>query len=107
MALRPDIGQPYLWRGMAEANQKLYDKAETDFQTALAKDPNNPATYQQLGELRLRQNKNAEGLAMLEKSLDKNPNSLSPLKEIVEVDLIAKQPEKALARIQQQIEKSP
>jgi tetratricopeptide (TPR) repeat protein len=107
MALRPDIGQPYLWRGMSEANQKQYDKAETDFQSALAKDPNNPATYQQLGELRLRQNKNAEGVAMLEKSLDKNSNSLVPLREIVEVDLVAKQPDKALARVQQQIAKSP
>jgi len=107
MALRPDIGQPYLWRGMAEANQKQYDKAEADFQTALAKDPNNPGTYQQLGELRLRQNKNAEGVAMLEKSLDKSPNNISPLREIVEVDLIAKQPDKAIARVQQQIAKSP
>jgi len=107
IALRPDIGQPYLWRGMAEASQKQYDKAEADFQTALAKDPNNPATYQQLGELRLRQGKNAEGVVMLEKSLDRNPNNISPLREIVEVDLLAKQPEKALARVQQQIAKSP
>jgi tetratricopeptide (TPR) repeat protein len=107
IALNPDIAQAHLWRGMAEANQKQYDKAETDFQTALTKDPNNAATYQQLGELRLRQNKNAEGVAMLEKSLDKNPNNLPPLREIVEVDLIAKQPDKALARVQQQIAKSP
>jgi len=107
IALRPDIAQAYLWRGMAEANQKQYDKAETDFQTALTKDPNNAATYQQLGELRLRQNKNAEAVAMLEKALDKNPNDLPALQEIVEVDMIAKQPEKALARVQQQIAKSP
>src|SRR5665213_1075227 len=107
IAMRPDIAQAYLWRGMAEANQKQYDKAETDFQTALTKDPNNAATYQQLGELRLRQNKNAEAVAMLEKALDKNPNDLPALQEIVEVDMIAKQPEKALARVQQQIAKSP
>ena len=107
MTLRPEIGQPYLWRGMSEANAKQYDKAETDFQTALAKDPNNPAVYQQLGELRLRQNKNAEGVVYLEKALDKNPNELPPLREIVEVDMLAKQPEKAVARIQQQIAKVP
>jgi tetratricopeptide (TPR) repeat protein len=105
--LRPDLAQAYLWRGMAEANEKQFDKAEADFQTALTKDPNNPSTYQELGELRLREGKNAEGLTMLEKSLDKNPNMLQALREIVEVDLVAKQPDKAVARVQQQIAKSP
>jgi tetratricopeptide (TPR) repeat protein len=107
IAIRPDIAQAYLWRGMAESSEKQYDRAEADFQTALTKDANNPSAYQELGELRLRQGKNAEGVAMLEKSLDKNPNMVVALRDIVEVDLVAKQPEKAITRIQQQIAKSP
>lgn len=105
--LRPDLAQGYLWRGIAEANEKLYEKAEADFQTALQKDPNNASTYSELGQLRLRQGRLPEGAALLEKALDKNPNVVAALDGIVAVDLNAKQPDKAVERIQQQIARSP
>ncbi|MEO7029616.1 MAG: tetratricopeptide repeat protein [Acidobacteriaceae bacterium] len=105
--LRPDLAQGYLWRGMGEANEKLYEKAEADFQTALQKDPNNASTYAELGQLRLRQGRLPEGTALLEKALDKNPNVEAALEGIVAVDVSSKQPDKAEARIQQQIARSP
>ena len=107
IAIRPDLAQGYLWRGMAEMAQKLPVKAEADFQTALQKDPNNASVYTELGRLRLAQSKVPEGITMLEKALDKDPNSTMALGDIVGAYMYLKQPEKAEARIQQQIAKAP
>jgi tetratricopeptide (TPR) repeat protein len=107
IALRPDIAQSYLWRGMAEASMKQLDKAETDFQTAVTKDPNNAAAYTGLGQLRAGQGHMPEALAMLEKALEKNPNEFVALNDIAGIDVYTKQPDKAIARIEQQIAKSP
>jgi tetratricopeptide (TPR) repeat protein len=107
IAMHPEFADAYLWRGMAEGALKQYDKAETDLQTVVAKSPDNAVGYAQLGMLRLRQAKTAEGIAMLEKSLDKDPNQTGSLTAIAQVDMAQKQPEKAVARVQQQIAKSP
>jgi tetratricopeptide (TPR) repeat protein len=107
IASHPDFAEAYLWKGIAEAGTKQYDKAETDLQTALTKNPNNPAVYTQLGMLRLRQAKQADAIAMFEKALEKDANSTTALYSIVTVYMQQKQPAKAIARVQQQIAKSP
>ena len=92
---------------MAEANQKLLDKAETDFRTALKLDPKNWAANLELGQLRLVQQKLPEGKILLEQALDSNPNSSRALRLLVSTLLAEKQPALALSRVQQQITKAP
>ncbi len=107
IGLRPDFALAYLWRGTAEAALKQNDKAEADFNMVIAKNPNAPQPYIELGQLKLSQSKFPEGVAQMEKALDKDPRSVPALRQIVAVNLFQKQPDKALARVQQQIVKAP
>lgn len=107
IAINPQSPNPYIWRGMAEGNQKLYDKAEVDFQQALKLDPKSWTASLELGQLRLMQKKIPEGKALLEQTLTNNPNSSHALGLLVSALLYEKQPAKALARVQEQITKSP
>ncbi len=107
IARYPDLADPYLWRGTAEANQKQDAAADADFQIALKKDPNNASALHNLGQLRFRQQRAAEAMPMLQKALEIDPNLVSALNLLVSYDLFQKQPLKAKDRIQQQIAKSP
>ena len=70
----------YIWRGMAEGNQKDYDKADADFHQAIKLDPKNSAGYLELAQLRLIQKKIPEAKTLLEQALDNNPNSARALR---------------------------
>ncbi len=103
----PDAPEGYLWRGASEAKQQQLDQANSDFQTALKKDPNNETATLDLGELRLAQRKTAEGRALLEQTLTHDPNQMTALNLLVSADLQDKQPDKAMDLIQAQIARSP
>jgi tetratricopeptide (TPR) repeat protein len=103
----PEFAPAYLWRGIAEAARREFDKAEADFQTVLTKTPDNPNAYFELAELRFAEKRIPEGKALMEKALDKDPNQIRALAILDALDLQAKQPAKALARAQEQIAKSP
>jgi tetratricopeptide (TPR) repeat protein len=107
MAANPQAPSPYVWRGVAEANQKLMDKAEADFQHALKLDPQSWSANLELGQLRLMQQKLPEGKALLEKALASNPNSSRALRLLVSALVFEKQVPQAITRVQQQIAKSP
>lgn len=107
IANNPPSPNPYVWRGMAELNQKLYDKAQADFEQALKLDPKTWTASLELGQLRFQEKKFPEGQALLEQTLANNPNSTRALGLIVSALLYQKQPAKALARVQEQIAKSP
>lgn len=108
MTTNPTLPTPYVWRGVAEANQKLYDKAEADFNQALKLDPANALANTELGQLSLIQKKVPESRAFLERALTSNPNSARALSLIVAGMIIEKQPAKTiLARVQDQITKAP
>ena len=107
ITFHPDAPEGYLWRGASEAKQQQVDQANTDFETALKKDPNNETAMLDMGELRLAQKKTAEGRAQLEQVLARDPNQMTALNLLVSADLQEKQPEKAVALIQAQIAKSP
>lgn len=107
MAIAPQSALPYLWRGMAEGSQKLWDKADADFSQAIKLDPKNSGAYLELAQLRLFQKKIPEAESLLEQSLLYNPNSAQALSLLASADLFQKQPAKAVSRVQQQIAKSP
>ena len=103
----PEAAEGYLWRGASEAKQQQLEQANSDFETALKKDPNNETAMLDLGELRLAQKKTAEGRSLLEQVLTRDPNQVTALNLLVSADLQEQQPEKAMALIQAQIAKSP
>ena len=108
IAANPGASDPYVWQGIAEANQKLYDKAEADFNQALKLNPKDWQASLQLGQLRLIQHKIPEGKTLLEQSLASNPNNTRALQLILSAMAYEKQPPKAMiARIQDQIAKAP
>lgn len=107
IAIAPQSAIPYLWRGMAEGSQKLWDKAEADFNQAIKLDPKNAGAYLELAQLRLIQKKIPEAQSLLEQSLQNNPNSARALSLLASTYIYQKQPAKALSRVQEQITKSP
>ena len=108
IAANPTASTPYVWQGIAEANQKLYDKAEADFNQALKLNSHDWEATLQLGQLRLIQHRVPEAQKLLEQSLAENPNDARALGLVISTMTTQKQPVKAiLARVQQQIEKAP
>jgi Tfp pilus assembly protein PilF len=53
MAINPQFAPAYLWRGIAEGNNKAFDKADADFHQAIKLDPKNSSGYLELAQLRL------------------------------------------------------
>ncbi|MGI4756885.1 MAG: tetratricopeptide repeat protein, partial [Janthinobacterium lividum] len=104
--LYPNAPAPYIWRGTAEANDGHMDLAVDNLQKALKLDPKNAQALAEIGEIRVKQGKNAEGRAMLEQALAIDPNSAA-LPMLVQLDLQANQPAAALARMQAQIARNP
>ena len=107
IAINPQIAYPYIWRGMAEGNQKQFDKSEADFKKAMVLDPKNPLAPTSLAELRLAQQRVPEAAALLEQALAANPNSARAMRLLVYTMLVQKQPAKAVSRLQEQIAKVP
>jgi tetratricopeptide (TPR) repeat protein len=107
LATHPDDADGYVWRALNEAHLNQNDQAESDFETALKKDPKNQVALVEMGQLRFRQKRYPEGTQLLQQALDANPNSPMALQLLVGYDLYQKQPAKALALVQTQIAKSP
>jgi tetratricopeptide (TPR) repeat protein len=107
IAINPQFATAYIWRGMAEGNNKALDKADTDFHQAIKIDPKNSTGYLELAQLRLIQQKAPEAITLLEQSLELNPNSGRALRLLATALMVEKQPAKALSRVQEQIAKVP
>ncbi|HEY6376674.1 MAG TPA: tetratricopeptide repeat protein [Edaphobacter sp.] len=107
IAINPQLANPYIWRGMAEGNQKQLDKAEADFKQAMKLDPKNALAPLSLAELRLSQKNIPEAKTLLEQALTNDPNSARAMRLLVFAMLVEKQPAKAIDRVQQQITKVP
>lgn len=108
MAASPQASSPYVWQGIADADQKFYDKAETDFNQALKLNPNDWQALLQSGQLRLIEHKIPEGKSLLERSLASNPSNPRALQLLLSAMAYEKQPVKAMiARVQDQITKAP
>ncbi|MEO6804653.1 MAG: tetratricopeptide repeat protein [Edaphobacter sp.] len=107
IAMDSKFAPAYLWRGMAEANQKAPDKADADFRQAITLDPKNSNGYLELGQLRLLQQKVPEGKTLLEQALTLDPNSARALRFLATALVSEKQSDQAVTRVQAQITKSP
>jgi tetratricopeptide (TPR) repeat protein len=102
----PNLPDPYIWRGTAEANDKQFDAAAADFQAALKIDPKNSQAMSELGQLEIKQQHVPQGRALLEQALQIDPTS-EALALLIRMDLQANQPAAAISLIQQQMSRTP
>jgi len=88
-------------------DRKQFATAEDFIKQSLEKEPNNPAAYVQLGNLRMAENRLADAQKAYQQALDLDPNSTDALGGVLNVDLAQKQPDKALATARDQLAKYP
>jgi len=93
---RPPDG--YLLRAVAEIDRKQYARRNEYIHRSLEKEPNDPAAYVQLGNLRMAQSQFAEAQKAYQQALDQDPNSTDALGGVLNVDLVQKQPDMATRR---------
>ncbi|MGB7332057.1 MAG: tetratricopeptide repeat protein, partial [Terriglobales bacterium] len=74
---------------------------------SLEKEPNNPAAYVQLGNLRMAQNQLADAQRAYQQALDQDPNSTEALGGVLNVDLVQKEPDRAIATAKTQLSRYP
>jgi cellulose synthase operon protein C len=105
--LQPAAPDGYLLRAVAEIDRKQYLAADDYIHRSLLKEPNNPAAYVQLGNLRSVQKQYPEAQKAYQQALDQDPNSTDALGGVLNVDLEEKQPDKAIATVKTQLASHP
>jgi len=103
----PQAPDGYIFRAMAEANQKQPDKAEADLNRAIQLAPQNPLGFAKMGEWWLTQRRYADAEKFYEQALVRDPNFSDALRGLIATYTEEKQPARALARVQAQITKAP
>jgi len=107
IAFQPAAPDGYLLRAVAEIDRKQYSTADDYIHRSLEKEPNNPAAYVQLGNLRMAQNQYAEAQKAYQQALDQDPNLTDALGGVLNVDLVQKQPDRAIAAAKTQLARYP
>ncbi len=107
MVLQPGAPDGYLLRAVADMDRKQYASADDYIHRSLEKEPNNPAAYVQLGNLRIAQNKLTEAQQAYQQALDLDPNSTDALGGVLNVYLLQKQPDRAVTAARAQLAKFP
>lgn len=97
----------YVFRGMAGANQKHWDKAEADFQKAVQIAPDKPLGFINLGQLRLAQSQYVEAKQFFEHALALDPSSSDAMRGLLTSYGAMNQPDQGLDRVQAQIKRAP
>src|SRR5208282_951164 len=92
---------------VADIDRKQFAAADEFIKKSLEKQPNNPAAYVQLGNLRMAQSQFAEAQKSYQQALDQDPNSSEALGGVLNVDLIQKQPDRAIATAKTQLARYP
>lgn len=103
----PQAPDGYLFRGIAEADEKDWDKAEADFHRAIKITPEKPEGFVSMGDLRLAQGRFTEAEQSYEKALEFDSNSSEAMRGLIGCYTAANQASRGLARVEAQIQKSP
>lgn len=106
IAAAPTLPDGYLFRAVAELARKQYPQGEADLKKAATLAPRDPVPLARLGQLRLLQNKDAEGEKLLRQSLEMAPamDAVQPLLGLYQKQ---KDPAKALALLDAQLARAP
>lgn len=103
----PEAPDGYIFRGMAEADQKDWEKAERDFHQAIKVAPDKPEGFVSMGDLRLAQGRFREAEQSYEKALDLDANSSDAMRGLIGCYTATNQASRGLARIEAQIKRAP
>src|SRR3979411_13830 len=107
IAFQPGAPDGYLLRAVAEVDRKQDSTAYDYIHRSLEKEPNNPAAYVQLGNLRMAQSQYAEAQKAYQQGLDQDQNSTDALGGVLNVYLVQKQPDRAIAAAKTQLARYP
>jgi cellulose synthase operon protein C len=107
IALAPAAPDGYLMRAIAEIERKQYTTAEQYIKTSLEKEPNNPAAYVQLGNIRTAENRLADAQKAYQQALDLDPGSSEAMGGVLNVDVTQDQPDRAIATMKAHVAKYP
>jgi tetratricopeptide (TPR) repeat protein len=107
IAIQPAAPDGYLLRAVADIDRKQFATADEYLKRSFENEPNNPAAYVQLGNLRMAQNQLAEAQQAYQRALDLDSNLPEALGGVLNVDLLQKQPDKAIATARAQLSKYP
>ena len=94
-------------RAVADIDRKEYAAADEYIHRSLEKQPENPAAYVQLGNLRMAQNQFAEAQKAYQQALDRDPNSADALGGVLNTAMAQKQPDQAIAAAKAQLSRYP
>jgi tetratricopeptide (TPR) repeat protein len=103
----PQSPEGYVYRALAEADNKQNDKAEVDLNKAMQVAPQSPIGFASMAQWRLAHSKYAEAEKFYEQALERDPNYSDALQGLIATYREQKRPDKAWARVQQQIAKVP
>ena len=103
----PQAPDGYIFRGMAEADRKDWEKAEGDFHQAIRITPDKPEGFVSMGDLRLAQGRFQEAEQSYEKALDLEPNSSDAMRGLIGCYTATNHASRGMARIEAQIKKAP
>ena len=81
LGVEPRVREAHTYLGLLALQQRDLDKAETEFNTELANDPNSQLAVAELGEVRYRQQRWAEAADQFAKSRTVNPALLFMLSD--------------------------
>ena len=105
--IQPAAPDGYLLRALAERLRKQYSTADEFIRKSLEKEPNNPAAYVELGNLRMAQSQLVDAQKAFQQALDQDPNSSEALFGVLLVDVAQKQSDRAIATAKTQLTKYP
>jgi len=105
--IQPTAPDGYLLRALAERLRKQYSTADEFIHRSLEKEPNNPAAYVELGNLRMAQSQLVDAQKAFQQALDQDPNSSEALFGVLLVDVAQKQSDRAIATAKTQLTKYP
>ena len=103
----PQSPDGYIYRALAEANNKQDVKAEADLNKAIQVAPQNPMGFAKMAEWRFAHKRYVEAETFYEQALGRDPNYSDALRGLIATYTEEKQPAKIWTRVQEQIAKAP
>jgi tetratricopeptide (TPR) repeat protein len=103
----PQSPDGYIYRALAEANNKQDDKAEADLNKAIQVAPQSPIGFAKMAEWRFAHKRYVEAEKLYEQALERDPNYSDALRGLMAIYSEEKQPAKTWTRVQEQIAKAP
>jgi tetratricopeptide (TPR) repeat protein len=103
----PQSPDGYVYRALAEADNKQDDKVEADLNKAIQVAPQNSMGYAKMARWRLVHKRYAEAEKLYEQALERDPNNSDALQGLIATYQEERRTDRMLVRVHEQIAKAP